>query len=240
MGYSHGSALILKNHEDFEKVATYVKRQVREKSLELLGEDLSVDNGIVGLQINDAENTIIWHDYGHHGEHLDFDPIAESVIKEFPGVDMELEQWWGPTGYNYMIVDGEWEEYTLWKFVAYTKDKGEEVLLDYKEISNGLTDEEKHDKRDKMCKELAEQHSRQHPGVEIAVYCYDYFDLTCHTNEFYRAKDGRACHEYVDDELVRLMEDGLVYQCDFSVGQVLLSPECAEEIIKRARNGQNR
>ena len=57
MSESHGTALILKRHEDLEKVATYVKQQVREKSLELLGEDLTVDSDYVGLQIKDAENT---------------------------------------------------------------------------------------------------------------------------------------------------------------------------------------
>ena len=93
MSERHGTALILKRHEDFEKVATYVKQQVREKSLELRGEDLSVDDKYVGLQIKEDENTIIWHDYGHHGDHLDFNPIAESVIKEFPEVEMERQGW---------------------------------------------------------------------------------------------------------------------------------------------------
>ena len=49
MSESHGTVLKLKRHEDFEKVATYVKQQVREKSLKLVGEDLSVDSDYVGL-----------------------------------------------------------------------------------------------------------------------------------------------------------------------------------------------
>lgn len=111
MSESHGTVLTLKHHEDFEKVATYVKQQVHEKSLELRGEDLSVDSDYVGLQINEDENNIIWHDYGHHGEHLDFYPFAENVIKEFPGVEMERQDFWGPEeGRNYIIVDGKWKE----------------------------------------------------------------------------------------------------------------------------------
>lgn len=242
MSESHGCVLTLKRHEDLEKVVTYVKQKVREKSLELRGEDLSVDSEYAGLQINNAKNSIIWHDYGHHGEHLDFYPIADSVIKEFPGVEMELQGWWGQDVRNYIIVDGEWQEYTLWKFVAYAKGKGEEVLMEYKEMTDGLSDEEKQGERDRICKELAEQHSEKLPGVEIAVYCYDYYDLTCHTNEFYRAKDGCTSHEYVDDGLERLMygdidemEDSI--EC---VGQVLLYPmECAAEIIKRARKDED-
>ena len=38
---SHGTTLMLKHHEDFEKVAAYVKQQVREKSIEQVGKDLS-------------------------------------------------------------------------------------------------------------------------------------------------------------------------------------------------------
>ena len=66
MSESHGTVLKLKRHEDFEKVATYVKQQVREKSLEELGEDLSVNSDLVGLIIDEKKNRIIWHDYGHH------------------------------------------------------------------------------------------------------------------------------------------------------------------------------
>ena len=50
MSDTHGFSLTLKHREDFEIVAAFVKQQVREKSLELLGEDLSVD-GFVGLKI---------------------------------------------------------------------------------------------------------------------------------------------------------------------------------------------
>ena len=243
MSESHGSLLNLKHHEDFEKVATYVKQQVREKSLELRGEDLSVDSDYVGLQINEDENSIAWHDYGHHGDHLDFTPIAESVIKVFPDVEMECQEWWGPEVWNHLIVNGEWKEYTLWKFVAYTKGKVEEMLLDYKEMTDGLTDEEKHDKRDKMCKELAEQHSQTLPEVEIAVYCYDFYNIYTTIEEFYRAKDGIANHEYVDGGLKVLIEGDIENdkQEDFidHVGQLLLHPmECAAEIIKRARKDE--
>ena len=241
MSESHGTVLKLKRHEDFEKVATYVKQQVREKSLELVGEDLSVNSDLVGLIIDEENNRIIWHDYGHHGDHLKFSEIAESVIKVFPGVEMERQDDWGQACWNYIIVDGKWQEYTLWKFVAYTEGKGDEVLLEYKEMTDGLTDEEKHDERDRMCKELAEQQSRQLPGVEIAVYCYEYYDLTCHTNEFYRAKDGCASHEYVDGGLERLMYGDIdeMEDCIECVGQVLLHPmECAAEIIKRARKNE--
>ena len=242
MSESHGTALILKRHEDLEKVATYVKQQVREKSLELLGEDLTVDSDYVGLQIKDAENTIIWHDYGHHGNHLDFNPIADSVIKVFPDVEMELQGWWGQETWNYIIADGKWQEYTLWKFVAYTEGKGDEILLEYKEMTDGLTDEEKHDKRDKMCKELAEQQSRQQSGVEIAVFCYDYNELFSYIEEFYRAKDGIANHEHVDVGLVKIMSCGYFDEMDWikSYGEALLHPlDFLAEIIKRARKGDD-
>ena len=243
MSESHGTALILKRHEDFEKVAAYVKEQVREKSLELRGEDLSVDDKNVGLQINEDENTIIWHDYGHHGDHLDFNPIAESVIKVFPDVEMERQGWWGPDVWNYIIADGKWQEYTLWKFVAYAKGKGEEVLLEYKEMTDGLTDEEKREGRNKICKELAEQHSQKLPGVEMAVYYYDGYNIYTTIEEFYRAKDGIANHEYVDGGLKELIEGDIENdkQEDFidHVGQLLLHPmECAAEIIKRARKDE--
>lgn len=238
MSESHGTALILKRHEDFEKVATYVKQQVREKSLELRGEDLSEDDKYVGLRIKGEENEIIWHDYGHHGEHLDFNPIAESVIKEFPDVEMECQGWRGQEVWNYIIVDGKWQKYTLWKFVAYAKGKGEEVLLDYKEMTDGMTEEEKLEKRYKMCKELAEQHSRKLAGVEIAVYAYKHYDIFTTIEEFYRAKDGCASHEYVDRGIVTIMPyiyDDTIDLIE-SYGQLLLYPmECAAEIIKRAR-----
>lgn len=58
MSESYGNVLTLKRHEDLEKVATYVKQQVREKSLELLGEDLSVNSDFVGLIIDEEENNI--------------------------------------------------------------------------------------------------------------------------------------------------------------------------------------
>ena len=61
----------MKHREDFEKVEAFVKQQVREKSMELLGEDLSVD-GFVGLKIKKEKNEVLWYDFGHHGEHLDF------------------------------------------------------------------------------------------------------------------------------------------------------------------------
>ena len=134
---SHGSVLILKRHEDLEKVANYVKQQFREKGLELVGEDLSVDNDYVGLIIDEKENKVIWHDYGHHAEDLNLSEIAESIIKVFPDVDMELSEHCGLEGWNYMIVNGEWKEYTPWKFGAYAKDKGEEEVLEYKEMKDG-------------------------------------------------------------------------------------------------------
>ena len=211
---------------------------MREKSLELLGENLSEDNEYVGLRIDDVKNEIIWHDYGHHGEHLDFNPIAESVIKEFPDVEMECRERWGQEVWNHIIVDGKWQGYTLWKFVVYAKGKGEEVLLEYKEPKDGRAEEEMQEERNKMCKELAEQHSRKLPGVEIAVYAYKYYDIYTIIEEFYRAKDGCASHEYVDRGIVTIMPYIYDDTIDWieSYGQLLLYPmECAAEIIKRAR-----
>ena len=242
MSESHGTTLILKRHEDLEKVATYVKQQVQERSLKLLGEDLSQDDKFVGLQIKEEEGNIIWHDYGHHGDHLDFDSIAESVIKEFPEVEMERQDRWGQQVWNYVIADGKWQQYTLWKFVAYIDGKGEEVLLDYKEPKDERTEEEKHEERDRMCQEMAERTSRLHPEVEIVVYTYDYFMLFSSVEEFYKAKDGHATKELVDRGLVKIMESGYFVEMEWveSTGRVLLHPkEFATEIIKRAREGES-
>ena len=242
MSESYGGVLKLKRHEDLEKVATYVKQQVREKSLELVGKDLSVNSDYVGLIIDEEKDKIIWHDFGLHGDHLDFGEIAECLIKEIPNVDMELRMYYGLDGDNYIIVDNEWQEYTPWKFVAYVKGNGDKVLLEYKEMKEGLTDEEKHDKRDKMCKELAEQQSRQQPGVEIAVFCYDSNELYSYIEEFYSAKDGCATHQNVDAGLVEIMSCGYFDEMDWikSYGEALLHPlDFLAEIIKRARKGDD-
>ena len=244
MSESHGTCLTLKRHEDLEKVAAYVKQQVREKSIEQVGEDLSEDGDLVGLHIDEEKNYIIWHDYGHHGNHLDFNPIAENVIKEFPGVEMERQDWWGPQAvWNYVIADGKWQQYTLWKFVAYTDGKGEEVQLEYKEPKDGRTEEEKHEERDKICKEMAERLSRSYPDVEIAVYAYDWFNQILggyEVEEFYKAKDGRATKEMVDRGLVVIMDYFEDMEWVESIGHVLLHPmEDAAEVIKRAREDED-
>ena len=240
MSESHGTTLILKRHEDLEKVAAYVKQQVCEKSIEQVGEDLSEDRELVGLQINEDENKIIWHDYGHHGDHLEFTPIAESVIKEFPGVEMERQDDWGQKVCNYIIADGKWQEYTLWKFVAYIDGKGEEVQLEYKEPKDGRTEEERHEERDKMCKEMAERLSRLHPGVEIVVYAYDLYMLETSVEEFYRAKDGCTVKEWVDCGLSEIMPYFDELKWEECIGHVLLHPmEFAAELIKIARLGED-
>jgi len=233
MSESHGTALILKRHEDLAKVAAYVKQLVRERSIEQVGEDLSGDNDYVGLYINEDENNIIWHDYGHHGNHLDFNPIAESVIKEFPGVEMECQQWYGQNVCNYVIADGEWQEYILWKFVAYIDGKGEEVQSEYKQLKDGRTEEEKHEERDKMCKEMAERLSRLHPDVEIVVYAYDGHEIEGCIEEFYKAKDGHATKERLSQGLSLL-----TYNFFDRRGYTLLHPmEFATKLIKQAREG---
>ena len=240
MSESHGTTLILKRHEDLEKVAAYVKQQVREKSIEQVGEDLSEDDDYVGLQINEDKNNIIWHDYGHHGDHLDFIPIAESVIKEFPGVEMECQQWYGQEGRNYFIVDGEWQEYSLWKFVAYIDGRGEETQLEYKQPVDGRTEEERYEERDKMCKEMAERLSRSHPDVEIAVYAYNRYEIYKNVEEFYKAKDGHAIKKCVDRGLVEIMDYLEDMEWVESIGHVLLHPmEFAAEIIRRAREDED-
>ena len=244
MSESHGTTLILKHHVDLERVAKYVKQQVREKSLDLLGEDLSEDDKFVGLRIKEEENEIIWHDYGHHGTHLDFNPISESVINEFPDVEMERHGWWGQQYWNYFIADGKWQEYTLWKFVAYIDGKGEEDQLDFKQPKEGRTEEEKYEIRDKMCKEMAERISQANPGVEIAVYASDYYSSPYTTvfKEFYRAKDGRATKDSVDSGVMKMMDCTYFDMMEWveSIGQVLLRPmEFAAELIWRAREGED-
>ena len=244
MSESHGTVLILKHHVDLERVAKYVKQQVREKSLDLLGEDLSEDDKFVGLRIKEEENEIIWHDYGHHGTHLDFNPISESVINEFPGVEMERHGWWGQQYWNYFIADGKWQEYTLWKFVAYIDGKGEEDQLDFKQPKEGRTEEEKYEIRDKMCKEMAERISQANPGVEIAVYACDYYSSPYTTvyKEFYRAKDGRATKDSVDNGVMRIMDCAYFDMMEWveSIGYAILhSKEFIAEVIKRAREGDS-
>lgn len=132
--------------------------------------------------------------------------------------------------------------YKLWKFVAYTNGKGEEELLEYKEAKDERTEEEKHDERDRMCKELAEQQSRQLPGVEIAVFCYNYNELYSYIEEFYSAKDGCVIHQHVDAGLVEIMSCGYFDGMDWvkSYGEALLHPlDFLAEIIKRARKGDD-
>lgn len=239
MSDSYGTTLILKRHEDFKKVAAYVKQQVPEKSIEQEDKDLSEDNDYLGLKIIEDKNMIIWRDYSYPGDHFNFKSIVASVIKEFPGVEMELQNWWGPQDiWNYVIVDGKWQEYTLWKFVAYTDGKGEEDQLEYKQLIDGRTEEERHEERDKMCKEMAERLSRLHPDVEIAVYAYDWYGVYTIVEEFYRAKDGRATKEMVDRGLVEIMDYFEDMEWVGSLGHVLLHPkEFATELIKRAREG---
>ena len=239
MSDSYGTTLILKRHEDFKKVAAYVKQQVPEKSIEQEDKDLSEDNDYLGLKIIEDKNMIIWRDYSYPGDHFNFNSIAESVIKEFPGVEMERQDWWGPQDiWNYVIVDGKWQEYTLWKFVAYTDGKGEEDQLEYKQLIDGRTEEERHEELDRMCKEMAERLSRLHPDVEIAVYAYDGYELCTTVEEFYRAKDGRATKEMVDRRLVEIMDYFEDMEWVGSLGHVLLHPkEFATELIKRAREG---
>jgi len=243
MSESHGTCLSLKRHEDFVKVAAYVKQQVREKSIELVGEDLSEDDDYVGLQIDEVKYEIVWHDYDYNGKHLDFNLIADSVIKEFPGVEMERQGWWGPQDmWNNVIVDGKWQQYILLKFVAYTDGKGEEVQLEYKQLKDGRTEEEKYEERDRMCKEMAERLSRLHPDVEIAVYAYDGYEDPTSVEEFYRAKDGRATKEMVDRGWVAIMNGGYLEDMEWvdSIGHLLLHPmENAVEVIKRAREDED-
>lgn len=219
-----------------------MKQQVREISLEQLGEDLSENDDLVGLIIDEDKNNITWHDYGHHGKHLDFGPIADNVVKEFPGVEMERQGFWGQAVWNYIIVEGKWQQYTLWKFVAYTEGKGNEVLLDYKEVKDERTEEEKHDERDKMCREMAERLSQSQPQKEIAVYAYEYYQIYIDIKEFYRAKDGCATHQFVDAGLVEIMSCGYFDETvDWieSYGQLLLHPmEFAAELIRRIRSDE--
>ena len=242
MSDSYGTTLILKRHEDFKKVAAYVKQQVPEKSIEQEDKDLSEDNDYLGLKIIEDKNMIIWRDYSYPGDHFNFKSIVASVIKEFPGVEMELQNWWGPQDiWNYVIVDGKWQEYTLWKFVAYTDGKGEEDQLEYKQLEDGRTEEERHEELDRMCKEMAERLSRLHPDVEIAVYVIDWYenDFGYQVKEYYRAKEGRATKECVDCGLVQIHWEciGMLEWVE-SRGHVLLHPkEFATELIKRAREG---
>lgn len=239
MSESHGSVLILKHHEDMKKVADYVKQQVRDESLRLLGEDLSEDDKYVGLRIDELENNIIWHDYGHHGKHLDFWLIANKVIKEFPDVEIELENFYGNQDtWTYIVVDGAWVEYTALRFVAYTEGRNEEVILDYKELKDDKTEEEKCALRDKMCKELLEKRSLLEPDVEMIVYFYNPYDVEIHIDVFYRGKNGHALEQIVDLGMAEVMAYIDEMEWVESIGQYLLHlMDNAAEIIKRAREG---
>ena len=112
--------------------------------------------------------------------------------------------------------------------------------MEYKEPKDGRTEEERHEERDNMCKEMAERLSRLHPGVEIAVYAYDWYMIYTIVEEFYRAKDGCAVKEWVDCGLSGIMPDFDVMEWVESIGSVLLHPmEFAAEVIKRAREGED-
>ena len=153
---------------------------------------------------------------------------------------MERQDDYGQSVWNYVIADGKWQEYTLWKFVAYIDGKGEEVQLEYREPKDGRSEEERHEERDKMCKEMAERLSRLHPGVEIAVYAYDWYIIYTIVDEFYRAKDGCAVKEWVDRGLSGIMPYFDVLEWVECIGHVLLHPmEFAAELIRRAREGED-
>ena len=267
MSESHGYHLTLKHREDFEKVATYVKQQVREKSLELLGEDLSVDGRLVGLEIDEEKNIILWHDYGHHGEHLDFFAIAESVIKEFPDVEMDLEGWWGGQDHwTYMIVDGHWEVYTPWIIVAYTEnesdyqrllavakqndvvpenldmefwEKRHKVWWTYKTLKDDSTIDELNEKLNNLTRNLAERLSRNLGDAELLVYYYDSDDYFYEISEIFKAKDGLVKMEPVDSGIsVILIEDVGSLDWIDGIEPLLLHPmEYVMEMIRRSREG---
>ena len=58
MSESHGVTLKLKRREDLAKVAAYVKQQVREKSIEQVGKDLSEYDEAVDVGLLIDENKI--------------------------------------------------------------------------------------------------------------------------------------------------------------------------------------
>lgn len=267
MSDTHGFDLTLKHREDFEKVAAFVKQQVREKSLELLGEDLSVDSDFVGLGIDKEKNDIWWHDFGYHGEHLNFFAIAESVIKEFPDVEMDLVGWWGGQDrWTYKIVDGHWKKYTPWIIVAYTenesdyqrlsaivkqnevmpenldmelREKMHQVCWTYKELNDDGAQDELKEKLNTLTKDLAKKLSRNLGDVELLAYYYDYNDYYYEISEIFKAKDGQVKMESVDEGISTI----LVEDVDFlkwinGKEPLLLHPmEYVEEMIRRAREG---
>ena len=75
-----------------------------------------------------------------------------------------------------------------------------------------------------MCKEMAERLSRLHPGVEIAVYAYDWYIIYTIVDEFYRAKDGCAVKEWVDRGLSGIMPYFDILEWVECIGHVLLHP----------------
>ena len=163
---------------------------------------------------------------------------------ELPEVEMERKDNYGQSVWNYIIADGKWQEYTLWKFVVYIDGKGEETLLEYKEPKEGRTEEENNEIRNSMCREMAERQSLQNPGVEIAVYASDYYSSPYTTVcwDFYRAKDGRATKDYVDSGVKAIMDCGFFDEMEWveGIGHVLLHPmEFAAEVLKRARGEED-
>ena len=260
-----GYSLTLKHREDFDKVAAYVKQQVREKSLELLGEDLSVDGDYAGLRIDKEKNEVYWHNYGHHG--LNFFVIAESVVKEFPDVDMNLESWWdGRDGYSYMTVDGHWKEYTPWIIVAYTEnesdyqrlsaiakqnevtpenldmklcERGHQVCWTYKKLKED--DAKDKEKLNNLTKGLAEKLSRNLGDVELLAYYYDYNHYGYEISEIFKAKDGQVKMESVDEGIsVALIEEIDSLKWIDGKEPLLLHPmEYVAEMIRRAREGDH-
>ena len=112
--------------------------------------------------------------------------------------------------------------------------------MEYKEPKDGRTEEERHEERDNMCKEMAERLSRLHPSVEIAVYAYDWYMIYTIVDDFYRGKDGCAAKEWGDRGLSGIMPYFDVLEWVECIGHVLLHPmEFAAELIRRAREGED-
>ena len=193
-----------------------------------------------------------------------FFSIAESVIKEFPDVEMDLDSWWGGRErWTYKIVDGHWKECEPWIICAYTENKNDyqrlrtvakqdgivpqylgtkyysELHWDYNQVKGEGTEEERKEKSDNLTRDLAEKLSRNLEDVELLLYYFNYDDYYYEINEIFKAKNGHMVTEQVDKGIsVVLIED--VDSLEWIDGRepLLLHPmEYVAEMIRRAREG---
>lgn len=195
MSESHETVLILKHHEDLEKVAAYVKQQVREKSLELLGEDLSEDDKFVGLLINEEENRLLHpmefaaevfkrargeENYYQqmatkmlmNGDTTNYFSLIEPADKEWL---MKLAEERDDIGAIYCLLHGMHRKYKYWNETFVDEDTNEKVDCLRRDIVEGSTFEKNEGEEERLVQKVMEQRHRLRVE-ELTKFCYEIED----------------------------------------------------------------